>query len=148
VVDIHGKKDGFAYIRQTGTELYQLLHAASRGGHRVIMYAEATVLDLDNPYVGYVMEAPPGSSIPAPYRKRPGAFQVLWSSGELSRLNEQVGEISCEYSSPATCYLVLSSEPGQVMLDDRIIEGKVLAGEGEWVLCLPSGSHHVRVTRR
>jgi hypothetical protein len=148
VVDIHTKKDGFACARQTGTELYQLLHAASRGGHRVIMYAEATVLELDNPYVGYVMEAPPGSSIPTPFKKRPGAFQVLWSSGELYRLSEQEREISCDYHSPSTCYLVLTTEPDQVYLDKKNYEKKVLAGEGEWILCLPSGSHRVRVTRR
>jgi len=171
VVDIHTKKDGFAYVRQTGTELYQLLHAASRGGHRVIMYAEATVLELDNPYVGYVMEAPPGSSIPTPYKKRPGAFQVLDALAGLpleiggsgagggfliisptswSVLTSSEGEreISCDYHSPSTCYVVLTSEPDQVYLDKKNHEKKVLTGEGEWILCLPSGSHRVRVTRR
>lgn len=144
VVDIHEQGSGFASSRQTGTELYQMLRAASSEGHRVISYCEATIPDQDLPLIGSVMEAPKGAILPS--QESTGAMNVRWASGTIYGLRETGDGIALQYDSPTTCYVALSCEPQEVWIDGAKAEKSVLTGEGEWIICLPSGKHDARVS--
>jgi uncharacterized protein YdaL len=145
VVDIHKQGFGFACSKQTGTELYQMLRAASSGGHRVISYAEATIPEHDLPYIGNVMDPPKGAILPSPEKGFLCSLRVRWASGTLFGLDESREGITLRYDSPTTCYVALNKDPREVWVDGERYEKKILAGEGEWILCLPGGKHGARI---
>ncbi|MDQ7825614.1 MAG: DUF2334 domain-containing protein [Candidatus Eremiobacteraeota bacterium] len=140
VVDFHEKKDGFACPRQTGSELFQMLRAASRKGHRVILYAESTLYPHDTSLLGFVMEAPGKALLLDP--EAPGdGFAPRWINGELYGLRNTGKELSLSYEAPATCYVALPEKPGEIVIDGKKQQCPLIEGEKEWILCLPSGTH-------
>jgi uncharacterized protein YdaL len=145
VVDIHKQGFGFAYSKQTGTELYQMLRAASSSGHRVISYAEATIPEHDLPYIGYVMEPPKGAVLPAPEKGFLCPLRVRWASGTLFGLDESREGVTIRYDSPTICYVALNRDPREIWIDGAKSTKNILTGEGEWILCLPSGKHGARI---
>jgi uncharacterized protein YdaL len=146
VVDIHKKGDGFASSKQTGAELYQMLRAASADGHRVVLYAESTVANHDIPYLGYVMEAPSNVIIPDPAPEDTGSLKVTWSNGDLLSLSGNSQAASLEYDCPTTCYVALTREPKRLWIDRAPAEKKVLTGDREWIICLPTGKHRAKIS--
>ncbi len=146
VVDIHKKGDGFAWRKQTGAELYQMLRAASTDGHRVVLYAESTIANHDIPYLGYVMEAPSRVIIPDPTPEDTGDLKVTWSNGDLLSLSGSSQVASLEYECPTICYVALTREPRRLWIDGTPAEKKVLTGDKEWIICLPLGKHRVKIS--
>ncbi|MHC9545008.1 MAG: DUF2334 domain-containing protein [Vulcanimicrobiota bacterium] len=146
VVDIHKKGDGFASSRQTGAELYQMLRAASADGHRVVLYAESTILDHDIPYLGYVMDAPSNVIIPDPSPDDTGALKVTWSNGDILSLSGNSQATSLQYECPTACYVALTREPRKLWIDGVPAKKKVLTGDREWIVCLPLGKHRVKIS--
>jgi len=146
VVDIHKKGDGFAWSRQTGAELCQMLRAASTEGRRVVLYAESTVADHDIPYLGYVMEAPSRVIIPDPAPDSTGAIKVTWSSGDLLKLSGNSQAASLEYECPTACYVAVTMKPEKIWIDGIPARKKELVGDREWIVCLPAGKHRVKIS--
>jgi uncharacterized protein YdaL len=141
VVDVHKPKGNFATARQTGIELFGMLRAASRGGNRVLLYAESSVFDCDLPYLANAVEAPADVIFPAPQKAILDPLHLIWTSGDLLKSVEGGGKNIIEYDSPAANYVALNREPMGVWLDGNKYRGEIFIGDGEWILTLPSGRH-------
>jgi len=145
VVDCHKEKGGFAYAKPAGAELFQLLQSASKGGCRVVVYGEATILEGDQPYCASALEQPPDVVYPSPQRELLDPIHLLWMSGDIMKLGEKGSEEVVEYTSPSACYASINREPLDVWVDGEKFDENPLMGEGEWIIRLPSGTHTVRI---
>ncbi|MHC9545011.1 MAG: DUF2334 domain-containing protein [Vulcanimicrobiota bacterium] len=145
VVDCHREKSSFAYTKQAGAELFQLLRSASKGGCRVIVYGEATILEGDLPYCASAIESPPDLVYPSPQKELLDPIHLLWMSGDIVKFSEKGGEEVIDYTSSAACYTAVNRDPLAVWVDGEKYEVNPLMGEGEWILRLPSGKHTVRI---
>jgi uncharacterized protein YdaL len=145
IVDVHKPGSDFACIKQTGIELFGMLRSASRGGNRVLLYAESSIFDCDFPYLDNAIEAPPDVIFPAPQKSILVPINILWTSGDLLKFSERGGENSIKYESPAADYVALNREPMGVWVDGEKYKGEIFVGEGEWILTLPSGRHDATI---
>jgi uncharacterized protein YdaL len=145
VVDGHKVGGNFACRKQAGAELFQMIRSASRGGVRVLVYAESSIVESDLPFLSSAVELPPGVTTPSPQKEILDPIHLLWTSGDLLRLEERGGENILSYDSPAACYVALNREPVAVWVDDEKKRQEFHMGTGEWILRLPSGHHVVRI---
>jgi len=145
VVDCHREKGGFAHTKQAGAELFQLLRSASKGGCRVIVYGEATILEGDLHYCASAIEYPPDLMYPSPQKEILDPIHLLWMSGDILKRSEKGGEELIDYSSSAACYAAVNRDPIGIWVDGERYDINPLMGEGEWILRLPSGKHTVRI---
>ncbi len=145
VVDCHREKSSFVYAKQAGAELFQMLQSASKGGCRVIVYGEATILEGDLPYCSSALESPPDIVYPSPQKELLDPIHLLWMNGDIMKLREKGSEEVVEYTCPSACYASVNREPLGMWVDGEKYDENPLLGEGEWIVKLPSGTHTVRI---
>jgi len=146
VVDCHyNEKGAFAAKIPTGTELFELVRNASKGGNRLLLYAEYSIPEYDLPYLSNALEQIAGVILPSPKDDALEPLQANWASCNILAMDEKTGGLDLTYDSPSPAYLAVSKEPRGLWIDDEKKKLTAVIGNQEWIVFLPGGKHQARV---